>query len=382
MPESLLVVDDDESLLDVCETGLRLAGYRVATEPSGERALKRLEADAFDLVLTDLQMPGMDGQAVVRWVKARRPSIEVIVMTATPTLQTAVATLKEGAYDYLLKPFGADHLVASVRRCLDHRRLRMELGGERALRRELEAAYQELQKVEKLKEAFLARVSHELKTPLSELMLSLHMITEKGAGSAEKYLVLARSGARRLSKTVENLLDFVELQQSDLPLERVSVDLERECRRVVERLRPLWEPRRVDVSVAFEPAGLEAPGDAALLAKAFEHLLHNAVVFNREGGEAWVRGSRQGDEAELLFEDTGEGIPESEQERVFDSFYQIADYLTRKVEGLGLGLASTRRIIEAHGGRVGVSRRSGGGSVFRVRLPLKPQGPPSGFPVG
>lgn len=366
--ERVLIVDDDESLLEVCEVALRQAGYEVAVEGSGGRGLKRVEAEAFDLVLTDLQMPGdVDGHGVTLGVKALRPGTEVIVMTGAPTLKTAIATLKDGAYDYIIKPFSVDHLKAVVRRCLDHRRLRHDLAGERALRQELESAYRELQKVEELKEAFLARLSHELRTPLTEMLMALSLMETKPEG---KYLDIAKAGAKRLERTLSDLLAFVDLQKPQEPGLKRPVDLEALLRATVERLRPLWEPRKLEVSLRFEPGLPAASGDPALLEKAFEHLVHNAVMFNRQGGSVRVAGRAAQDRVEVSVQDTGEGIPPEQFDQVFDSFYQIANYMTRKVDGLGLGLAITRRIVEAHGGEIGVSSKLGEGSVFRVRLPV------------
>lgn len=365
--ERVLIVDDDESLLEVCEVALRQAGYEVAVEGSGSRGLKRVEQEAFDLVLTDLQMPGdVDGHGVVLGVKARRPGTEVVVMTGAPTLKTAIATLKDGAYDYIIKPFSVDHLKAVVRRCLDHHRLRRDLAGERALRQELETAYKELQKVEELKESFLARLSHELRTPLTEMLMALSLMESKPEG---KYLDIAKTGAKRLERTLSDLLAFVDLQKPQAPELKRPVDLEALLRGTVERLRPFWEPRRLEVALRFEPGLPAVSGDPALLEKAFEHLVHNAVVFNRQGGSVQVSGRAVHDRVEVSVADTGEGIPAEQFDQVFDSFYQIANYMTRKVDGLGLGLAITRRIVEAHGGEIGVSSKLGEGSVFRVRLP-------------
>lgn len=368
--ERVLLVDDDESLVEVCEMALRLAGCAVRTAASGDEALRVLEAESFDLVLTDLQMPGRaDGQDVLAAVKSRHPSCDAIVLTGGPSIESAVTALRRGAYDYVVKPFHVDQLSAIVRRCLEHRRLRKDLESERALRRELESAYQELQKLERLKESFLARVSHELRTPLSELSMALHVLEQSGPGG--RTLELAKAGARKLEARVAELTDFVELQRAPAAGPMEELDLERLCREQAERLRPLWEPMRLEFSIEFEPDARKLRADPQLLPKAVGHLLHNAVVFNREGGRVAVRGRTRSGRLELAVSDAGPGIPASEFDRVFDSFYQVAHYLTRKVGGLGLGLAITRRIVEAHGGEILVSSRIGEGSTFTVLLPLR-----------
>jgi len=378
MSETILVVDDDEGQLEFCEATLTLAGYQVKTAETGDRALKQLDAATFDLVLTDLMLPGKtDGHGVVMAVKSHYPTTEVIVMTAAPTLKTAIATLRDGAYDYVIKPLDSDAMIAAVRRCLDHRRLKADLEGERTLRRELETAYQELQKVERLKEAFLARASHELNTPMAELGIAIQLLAASAANwpegegrkCAEKYVDMALQGIAQLRKTLEDVLVFVDLQKRGAMGKLEPVDVEALCWEIVEQMRTLWEPRRLTVSVAFQAGAPPVLGNRDLLAKAFRHLVHNAVVFNREGGKVEVKGSFLPKHLRVAFSDTGEGIPESELHKIFDSFYQVADYLTRKVGGMGLGLAITRRIVEAHGGEITVSSRHGEGTTFTVFLP-------------
>lgn len=376
MAERVLVVDDDEGLLDLCATSFQLAGYQVEKASSGEGGLKRLDAAAFDLVLTDLFMPGkVDGHGLLRAIKGRFPSTEVIVMTAVPTLKTAIDSLKDGACDYVIKPFETDHLMVIARRALEARRLRRELDGERAMRQELAEAYKELQKVEQLKESFLARISHELRTPLSELMAAVELMEEAAGPPADseklvRYVRLSKAGAARMERVVSDLLAFVELQRRTVVEGSQPVELELVCRKAAEKLRPLIERQRLGFELQF-PAGL-APvaGNEELLTQAFEHVIHNAIIFNKEGGKITLQAWEQAGSVYVDVSDTGEGIPEQEFDRIFDSFYQIADYLTRRVGGLGLGLAITRRIVEAHGGHIDVTSRLGKGTTFQLRLPL------------
>ncbi|MBI4346877.1 MAG: response regulator [Elusimicrobia bacterium] len=387
MPDRLLIVDDDESLQELCAAAFKLDGYHVEVASSGEGGLKKLDAAPFDLVVTDLFMPGkLDGAGLVRAVKARFPSTEVIVMTAVPTLKTAISTLKDGASDYVIKPFETDHLRVIARRALEQRRLRRELDTERAMRQELATAYKELQKVEELKESFLARISHELRTPLSELLTAVELM-EQAAGSTtdpqklSRYIGLSKQGATRMERTLSDLLAFVELQRRPLVEKGKEVSIAGVCRDVVERLKPLTEPRGIHVELKF-PDGLpNVVGDPELLQRAFEHLIHNAAVFNKDKGRITLNARAEAGSIYLDVSDTGEGIPQEEFERIFDSFYQIASYLTRKVGGLGLGLAITRRIVEAHGGHIDVTSKVGEGTTFRVRLPFKADAKPAASAV-
>lgn len=175
----VLVVDDDDEWLEICELALKNLGYDVETAPSGMVALEMAEKSSYELVLTDLMMPPpYDGKAVVSNFKQRWPETDVILMTASPSFKTAIEVLKEGAYDYIIKPFGIDYLKTVFDRCLEKRHARADLVIEKQLREELQATYEQLKKTEKLKEAFLARISHELNTPLMRMSLATSLLNE------------------------------------------------------------------------------------------------------------------------------------------------------------------------------------------------------------
>ncbi|MBI4051153.1 MAG: hybrid sensor histidine kinase/response regulator [Elusimicrobia bacterium] len=371
--ESILIVDDEEGVLDICESALSLKGFKVSTARNGTQALKKLDSIWFDVVLTDLVMPPpTDGRELLQKVKVQRPGTDVIIMTASPTLETAIAALKEGAYDYLIKPFEMDYLQSVVGRCIQKRRDQRELAVERQLREELEAAYSELKKLEKLKEAFLARVSHELKTPLSEVVVALQVLEESllPASDVKTKLQIAKDGAGRLQEIIEDLLSFVRVQKDDLELNKERVNLLELFKEITEEARQIRESKKISLAMDFPQEMPLFPGDKSLLKKALRHIFLNSVYFNREGGSVQIQAKVRERGIILSVKDTGEGIPEGQKMNVFDPFYQIAEYMTRKVGGMGLGLAITRRIIEVHGGAIEVESALGKGTTFKVYVPV------------
>jgi len=372
---TILVVDDEGPIREVCRRTLAELGFEVQAAGTGEKALARLRERDFDLVLTDIRMPGaVDGVRLLEEVKRRCPCTDVVLMTGCPTLDTAIEALQQGAADYLLKPFSQAGLEHVATRCFERRRLSRELDREKLLRRELEAAYAELQKVEQLKAAFLARLQHELRTPLTLVCGVTDMIT-KGLSREDVSPVLKKTllaGTARLREVVEQLLVFSDLQSAELKLEKTPLDLEQAIRALVADSRGLWEQRRLKVEVRFASPLPAVPADADLLRTAFKHLLLNAVRFSPQGAAIRIQGARDRDEACVTFADEGIGIPADQLSKIFDSFYQVAEFMTRKVDGLGLGLglAIVRRIVEAHHGTVSVASREGAGSAFTVRLPV------------
>lgn len=367
----VLVVDDDEAVGRLCERILRDLGLSVRKASNAQEALSLLERASFDCVLTDIGMPGpKDGAALTEEIHERFPSTDIIVMTGNPTIKTSVSTLTHGALDYLTKPFESTVLQAAVARCLEHRRLSSELNAEKSLRLELEAAYLELQKAERNKDAFMSVVGHELKTPLSIAGGAVELLEDESLSPrSQGFLGKIRSSLEREKSVVENLLSFAALRSGGVELQKSWIDLGGILHELAENYRPVWEKKNLSVTVSVPDAIKPFWGDAELLKTAFKQLLLNAIQFNRRDGSVQIIVDDAPGQVRLSFVDTGIGIPPEEFSRAFDSFYQVADYMTRTVGGLGLGLAIVRRAVEAHGGSVGVSSEPEAGSDFQVTLP-------------
>jgi signal transduction histidine kinase len=371
-PGQILVIDDELPIREVCRRVLEGPGYRVVTAASGEEALENLRQQNFDFVLTDMMMPGQwNGSSLLEMIKQTSPMTDVVIMTGFPSLSTAIPTMKAGAYDYLIKPFDKALLLSVVQRCFEKRRLSDELNREKILHAELQAAYAELQKVEKMKESFLSRLSHELRTPFVSVFFVLDQIESDPAG---KTLLPAIKSLRKsvsgLWKVVENMLFFTDLREGDVSSYKVPVEPRLLIKDLIQKFKPEWEKRELTVELSVEGDVESVNGDPQLLSTAFKHLLLNAINFNRKGGAIRIQMKNLGSTLAIAFVDTGIGIPADKLPNVFDNFYQAAEYMTREVGGLGLGLAIVRRIVEAHGGSVTVSSQSGEGSQFTVMLPM------------
>ncbi len=157
----ILVVDDEPAILDLCSEVLIGDGHEVSTAKNGEEAVQRLD-EGWDIVLTDLTMPGeIDGSELV-WRARGVGNADVLIMTGYPALETAVQAIKDGAYDYLIKPFSIDALSFAVKRCVVKRELSQELAREKILREELDQAYTQLAQMEKARETFGQFVTPEV----------------------------------------------------------------------------------------------------------------------------------------------------------------------------------------------------------------------------
>ena len=138
MPDGrILIADDEDSLRWVLEKGFRGAGYQVTAVKDGTAALREVEGGPFDLILLDIRMPGIDGLSLLKQVRAGRPDAQVVIMTAHGTMETAVAAMQDGAYDYLAKPFDLDEALLLAERALTARRLTQEVTALRSGLREV-----------------------------------------------------------------------------------------------------------------------------------------------------------------------------------------------------------------------------------------------------
>lgn len=368
-----LVVDDDYNIRAICQALLARMGFSVETARDGEEAWAMCQKQEFDLVISDIHMPGsMDGVQLVGAIKQAAPSTDVIIMTGVPDLETAIPTLKIGAYDYLIKPFNQGLLESVVARCVAKRRLSAELQRERIMRAELQAAYSELQSVERIKEAILGRVHHELRTPITVSMLAAECLADAQTSESGRELAgKVRKSLAELKDKVEDILLYSQLQRGDLALETADVDLCALVRKTAAELMPQCEEKELAVEVQCEEGLGTLRLDPSLVESACKHLFLNAVKFNQKGGRIKIEVKKENERARVSFQDTGIGIPAEVLPKLSEAFYQVAEFLTRQVGGLGLGLALVRRVAEAHGGSLSVESRAGQGSTFILSFPLR-----------
>jgi signal transduction histidine kinase len=368
----LLVVDDEESIRRICHRTLVALSCDVDIASNGAEALERFKTGIYDIVITDLTMPGgLDGRGLLEEIKRCAPLTDVIVMTAFPALENAIPILKQGAYDYLIKPFTPDVLRSVVARCLEKRRLSEDLSREKRLRQELEAAYGQLQEMENLKEAFLARVNHELRIPLAPSLMALDLLANSLSNSEHQELCgLLRRRLHQLQETIESILLFSSLKKPDFVCSKTLVDIQEQITEVIGNYQSLAKEKGLTLYQDFHMIPVPLLADPALLQTLFKNLLFNAIQFTPQGGTIRITLKGTPEQISIAFQDTGIGIPAEKMPRMFDSFYQVAHYLTREVGGLGLGLALSRRIAELHGGTIHIDSQEGKGSTFTVWLPM------------
>jgi PAS domain S-box-containing protein len=235
------------------------------------------------------------------------------------------------------------------------------------------AARAEAEQANRLKDEFLATVSHELRSPLNSILGWARMLRDKRLDeeeSARALEVIYRS-ARAQNQLIGDLLDVSRIIMGKLRLEARVVDLIPVIEAAMDVVRPAAEAKKIKLISALDPAAGPVSGDAARLQQVVWNLLSNAIKFTPAGGKVMVRLESEGAGVTITVSDTGEGIAPEFLPFVFDRFRQFANYPARAAGGLGLGLAIVRHLVESHGGTVSAaSRGRGQGATFTATLPL------------
>jgi signal transduction histidine kinase len=388
----LLVVDDEESLRITTAAIFENEGYVVDTASSGDEAIALLNDADYDLVLTDLHMEAGDGLSVLNRIRQHAPLTISVVLTGFASVESAIAALQEGAYDYLIKPCDIESMKHTIRRGVEHRRLmlaeqkarmdlqQLNLDLERRIEErtaELKRLNAELAEANRAKDVFLATLSHELRTPLTPVvgwikLLRSGTLDEKSVAQA---LDAIERNAWLQSRLIDDLLDTSRIATGKLHFEPKPTDLNVVIKAAVDTVRSSAAARNIDLSLSVWPSSLIVMGEPVRLQQIAWNLLSNAIKFTDPGGKVKVTTELNGTEARLEVVDTGVGIEPEFLPHVFDRFRQADGSTSRRHGGLGLGLAIADALAKMHGSKLEAqSDGTGKGSRFTLRIELAPSG--------
>jgi len=242
----------------------------------------------------------------------------------------------------------------------------------------------ELAQLHSLKDDFVSTVSHEFKTPLTSIKGFLAVLLEQEAGPLTKeqkrFLKIVMSAADRLGHLVNDMLDMSRLE-GGMDIELGSVELEQVARASVENHRFLADNKGIRLLMEVPPLLPPARGSAEWLKHVFDNLISNALKFTPERGEVTVTLSNRGDCVMVSVSDSGIGIPQEDQDRIFEKFYRAANRQSIKVSGTGLGLAICKSIVDKHEGRIWFDTQLDKGSTFYFVVPVAETASPAAAEV-
>jgi signal transduction histidine kinase len=241
-------------------------------------------------------------------------------------------------------------------------------------RRQLEETNQKLLELDQIKSRFFANISHELRTPLTLLLAPLESLLQRFQLDAEtkELLRTMHSNGMRLLKLINDLLDLVRLESGRMEIKREPLEVGEFVKGLASAARQVAEDKRLRLETHVDAALGTVLADRDKLEKIVLNLTFNALKFTPSGGRVELRAEKQGEEFVLMVEDTGMGISEKNLPHVFDRFWQADGSSKRKFQGVGIGLALVKELVEIQGGKVAVQSQAGKGTKFTVRLPYEP----------
>jgi|SRR5688572_7089487 len=384
----LLVVDDEENLRITTGAILEKEGYTVDTAASGDEAIALLAKTEYDLVLTDLHMEHGEGLSVLNEIRRNCPLTISVVLTGFASVESAIAALQEGAYDYLVKPCDIEAMKHTIRRGVEHRRLMLAEQKARAdleqlnldlehriveRTAELTRLNAELAEANRAKDVFLATLSHELRTPLTPVVGWIKLLRSGNLDtkSVAQALDAIERNAWLQARLIDDLLDTSRIATGKLQFEPRPSDLNVAVKSALDTVLDMAASRNIDLSIHLSPSTLVVMGEPVRLQQIAWNLLSNAIKFTDPGGKVAVATQTDGVEARLTVTDTGVGIESDFLPHVFDRFRQADGSTSRRHGGLGLGLAIADALAKMHGARMEAeSEGPGKGSTFTFRIGL------------
>jgi PAS domain S-box-containing protein len=474
----ILVVDDEQRIRQGCQVVLRKESYHVALAEDGKVGLEMIEAEHFDIVLLDLMMPSLSGFDVLAHIRELHPDTVVIVITGYATLEHSVAAMKQGAFDFVPKPFTPDQLRTVVSKAIHYTRALTDIATEKsrmrglinrladgvmatdshkrvvlcnpAFRRligsqgqhkpgcgvdeivgltslrelidraldmdreefielteeltlgDLEAEdgrilaarsfpfrdrqglnlgtitvlhdITALKRMDQQKSDFVSMVAHEIRSPMSSVLMQLNVLLDGLAGelTEKQRHVLDRATIRirSLVNLSSDLLDLTKIESGLIAQERERFDVLSLIRSQLELHRATADAKQITLTGELPPKLPPVVFHRQSLDEVLSNLINNALKYTPDGGRVIVLAGVEGDELCLRVRDTGFGIAPEDQAQVFRRFYRVKNADTRFITGTGLGLPIVQQILDAHQGRIELESVLGEGSTFAVYIPL------------
>ena len=374
-PIKFLLVDDLEENLVALAALLQRDGLALHTARSGEDALELMLVHDYALALLDVQMPGMDGFELAEFMRSNERSrhIPIIFVTAgSNDISRRFRGYEAGAVDFIQKPVESDILRSKANVFFDMYDQRRQLAAQRD---ELAALGASLQIADAQKNRFLAVLAHELRNPIMALTAGLKLMEKReGTSSIGEIRQSMNRSLTHMTRLVADLLDISRIEQGKISLKNESVILDDVLAFAVETAQPAIDQagHRLHLDLAAEPIRLEA--DHARLIQIFGNLIGNAAKYTPKGGQIRVTLREESSWAVVEVSDNGIGIAPGEQNRIFELFAQVELGGRMEQDGLGIGLALVKQLVELHDGRIALKRSAPGeGSTFEVRLPASSQ---------
>jgi signal transduction histidine kinase len=370
----ILVIDDEIGICEGIQRALEPEGFQVAIALDGKSGLALVKENGFDLVLLDVKMPEISGLDLIGMIHQIDPEIICIIITGYATVEMAVSAIKQGAYDFLTKPFSVDILLLAVNQGLERRMLSLEAKRAARVKAEMQKLAEEkirLEELDRAKKQFIRLVTHELQSPVAavenylKLILEGYVPTEDQKGILEKCIVRTREERKLIADLLE--LGHLEMIES-FQVSRINPGEILE--QVIEELREVIDQKDLGLLVEVDKNIPEITASPEQIKSVWSNLLSNAVKFTPAKGKITIGLQYKDGTLMGCVQDTGIGIPLEDQEKLFTEFFRAENAKQAGVPGTGLGLVIVKRIIEGLDGKITVKSKPGAGTTFQFKIPV------------
>jgi len=380
-PEKILIVDDEHDIALVLQEYLVGNGYSCITANDGDTALEMLEREKdYAILLLDISMPSLDGITVLKRLQdSGCCDTAVIMMSGHGSEETVVECMKNGAEDYIAKPFALEDMQQRIERAIAHRLARID---KRRLQQE--------------KEDLILMLSHDMKNPLTAVVGSIDIIREECLGPVNEeqrdYLQAAIDSCNEVVVMIDNLLDIKKFEAGKIQMSIQPCNAYEIISKIADQYTRQAKHDGIVLSVDIEQGGTEIAVDKGSFTRVLGNLLGNAIKFTPEGGAISIACQKipggelntlpipdyaplpagfkgTGCYLKITVSDTGNGIPVDELDRLFDRYSQFTRKTERERGGAGLGLAYCKLAVEKFNGIIWAASEDGEGSSFTILLP-------------
>jgi two-component system, sensor histidine kinase and response regulator len=336
--------------------------FEVTEAGTGEEGIEILDKDLPDILLLDNKLPGIQGVDVLAHIKRRNYDIFVAMITSYASLDVAIQATRDGAIDFIPKPFTPQELKSSIE----------NITKQQYLKRITQKMKHEGKKI---RYQFLSVLSHELKAPLNALEGYMTMMQEKQAGELiDDYTAPIERSLQRIQgmrHLIMDLLDFtkIRLERKNEKIQKVNLGEMAAAAIIIAQPYSIQMDISINLDIRSETIIMADPDDIDII---FNNLISNAVKYNKAGGKADIKIDKSETEAILTISDTGIGIIKSDLENLFTEFVRIKSEKTRNISGSGLGMSIVKKVVELYHGTIKVDSTPDVGTVFTISLPIKP----------
>ncbi len=381
----LLIEDDEDDYIITCDviSDIKQSNYSLDWAPNFTEGLSRLLAGPYDVCLIDYSLGSRTGLELIKQAVRNGCKTPMIMLTGMSDHETDIRSMKAGACDYLVKDkIDASVLERSIRYAIQRAELLKHL---ESFTGELKEAKEAAETSNRAKSQFLARMSHEIRTPLNIILGMVDQLEETNLNDRQReYLSMLQNSGCHLLNLINEILDLSKVEAGELKLSACKFNLVELVEQTCVTMAQEAARKNIGFFIRTDPElwPVKVFGDPDRLKQILINLIGNAVKFT-EAGEVRVYLEKadettelcesHGDKTEIKIcvEDTGIGIPEEEQQGIFESFTQADESITRRFGGTGLGLAITKSLVELMGGRIWVESAPGAGSRFQFTAPMK-----------